>query len=38
LSQTMPAIAAKLSDRDVSALAMFLASQPRLRVHGEAAQ
>lgn len=38
LSQTMPAIAAKLSDRDVSALATFLASQPRLRVDGEAAQ
>jgi cytochrome c553 len=38
LSQTMPAIAAKLSDRDISALATFLASQPRLRVDGEAAQ
>src|SRR5439155_26090521 len=31
-AETMPAIAAKLSDRDVSALATFLASQPRLRV------
>jgi cytochrome c553 len=38
LSQTMPAIAAKLSDRDISALAMFLASQPRLRLGGEAGQ
>jgi cytochrome c553 len=28
-SQTMPAIAATLSDADISALAMFLASQPR---------
>ena len=37
-SQTMPAIAAKLSDRDISALATFLASQPRLRSGGEAAQ
>src|SRR5262245_20291347 len=38
LSQTMPAIAAKLSDRDISALARFLASQPRLRLNGAAAQ
>ncbi len=38
LSQTMPAIAAKLSDRDISALATFLASQPRLRSNGEAVQ
>lgn len=38
LSQTMPAIAAKLSDRDISALAAFLASQPRTRSTGEAAQ
>jgi cytochrome c553 len=30
LSAAMPAIAAKLSDRDISALAAFLASQPRL--------
>jgi cytochrome c553 len=37
-SQTMPAIAAKLSDRDIAALATFLASQPRLRLGGEAAQ
>jgi cytochrome c553 len=29
LSQTMPAVAVKLSDRDISALATFLASQPR---------
>ena len=36
LSQTMPAVAAKLSDRDISALAAFLASQPR--ANGEAAQ
>ena len=28
-TQTMPAIAAKLSDRDIAALAAFLASQPR---------
>jgi cytochrome c553 len=38
LSQSMPAIAAKLSDRDISALATFLASQPRLRLGGEAGQ
>jgi cytochrome c553 len=38
LSQTMPAIAAKLSDRDISALAAFLASQPRIRSTGEAGQ
>jgi len=38
LTQAMPAIAAKLSDRDISALAAFLASQPRLRSNGEAAQ
>ena len=38
LSQTMPAIAAKLSDRDISVLATFLASQPRLRLNGEAVQ
>jgi len=30
-SQTMPAIAAKLTDRDIAALAAFLASQPRSR-------
>lgn len=29
-TQTMPAIAAKLSDRDIAALAAFLASQPRV--------
>jgi cytochrome c553 len=34
----MPAIATKLSDRDISALATFLASQPRLPQNGEAAQ
>jgi cytochrome c553 len=38
LSQTMPGVAAKLSDRDISALATFLASQPRLRSNGAAAQ
>jgi len=38
LSQTMPAVASKLSDRDISALATFLASQPRFRSNGEAAQ
>jgi cytochrome c553 len=38
LSQTMPAVAVKLSDRDISALATFLASQPRLRSNGEAGQ
>ncbi len=37
-SQTMPGIAVKLSDRDISALATFLASQPRLRSKGEAGQ
>jgi len=38
LSQTMPAVAAKLSDRDISALATFLASQPRLRSDGAPVQ
>src|SRR5262249_29128120 len=38
LSQTMPAVAAKLSDRDISALATFLASQPRLRPDGAPVQ
>ena len=38
LSQIMPAVAAKLSDRDISALATFLASQPRLHSNGAAAQ
>lgn len=38
VSQVMPAIAAKLSEQDISALATFLASQPRLRLNGEAAQ
>ena len=38
LSQTMPAVAVKLSDRDISALATFLASQPRLGPNGAAAQ
>jgi cytochrome c553 len=37
-SQVMPAVAAKLSDRDISALATFLASQPRLGPNGAAAQ
>lgn len=37
-SQIMPAVAAKLSDRDISALATFLASQPRLGPNGAAAQ
>ena len=37
-SQAMPAIAAKLSDDDISALATFLASQPRLRSNGNTAQ
>ena len=37
-SQTMPAIARKLSERDISALATFLGSQPRLRRNGEARQ
>ena len=36
LSQIMPAVAVKLSDRDISALATFLASQPRLRSNGAA--
>jgi cytochrome c553 len=31
LSHTMPALAAKLSDRDIAAVAAFLASQPRSR-------
>ena len=38
LSQIMPAVAVKLSDRDISALATFLASQPRLHSNGAAAQ
>ncbi len=38
LSQTMPAIAARLSDRDIAALAAFIASQPRLRSNGEPGQ
>src|SRR5262249_55873570 len=38
LSQTMPAVAVKLSDWDISALATFLASQPRLHSNGAAAQ
>ena len=38
LSHTMPAIAAKLSEQDISALATFLASQPRPRVAAETAQ
>src|SRR5215831_12500914 len=37
-SQIMPTVAAKLSDRDISALATFLASQPRLRSNGAATQ
>jgi cytochrome c553 len=38
LSHTMPAVAAKLTDRDIDALAAFLASQPRLQTNGERAQ
>ena len=38
LSQSMPAIGAKLSDQDISALATFLASQPRLQTNGERVQ
>jgi cytochrome c553 len=37
-SQIMQAVAVKLSDRDISALATFLASQPRLGPNGAAAQ
>ena len=38
VTEAMPAIAAKLSERDISALATFLASQPRSRPNGDAAQ
>jgi cytochrome c553 len=38
LNQAMPAIAAKLSDQDISALANFLASQPRAGSNGETPQ
>ena len=38
LTQTMPAIATKLSDQDISALASFLASQPRAQTNGERTQ
>ena len=38
VSQIMPTIAAKLSDRDISALATFLASQPRIRSNREPTQ
>ena len=38
LSQAMPAIAAKLSDPDIDALATFLASQPRIRSNRDTAQ
>jgi cytochrome c553 len=37
-TQTMPAIAAKLSDQDISGLATFLSTQPRLPPNGDAAQ
>jgi cytochrome c553 len=37
-TQTMPAIAARLSDQDISALAAFLAAQPRLQPNGGRAQ
>jgi cytochrome c553 len=37
-SQAMPGVAAKLSDEDISALAVFLASQPRLRSKTDTAQ
>jgi cytochrome c553 len=37
-SQTMPAIAAKLSEEDIAAIAAFLASQPRSRSETEAAK
>jgi cytochrome c553 len=37
-SEVMPAIAAKLSDRDIAALAQFLASQPRNRSNVQPAQ
>ena len=38
VTEAMPAIAAKLSERDISALATFLASQPRSRPNGDAVQ
>lgn len=38
MSEVMPAIAAKLSDRDIAALATFLASQPRIRSNRETTQ
>jgi cytochrome c553 len=38
VSKTMPTIAAKLTDRDIAALAAFLASQPRLQTNGKPAQ
>lgn len=38
VSKTMPAIAAKLTDRDITALGTFLASQPRLQTNGKPAQ
>jgi cytochrome c553 len=38
VSQAMPAIAGKLSDRDIAALAAFLASQPRIQSNVSQAQ
>jgi cytochrome c553 len=38
ITQIMPVIAAKLSDRDIAALAAFLASQPRARSNAGQAQ
>jgi cytochrome c553 len=38
VSASMPAIAARLSDQDIAALATFLASQPRMQSNGKAAQ
>jgi cytochrome c553 len=38
VSHSMPAVAARLSDDDIAALATFLASQPRRRLHTEAVQ
>jgi cytochrome c553 len=38
LARAMPAIAARLSDRDIAAVAAFLASQPRSAPNGERGQ
>jgi len=38
VSETMPAIAARLTDQDIAALATFLASQPREQSDGKAAE